>query len=422
MSTIAPAPADGVVSELLTPEEAKYMTLGASISTITFMRGDPVAAEAVLREKFAAIVAANPWLAGSLVKGGGLHLSWPATGVTIDKLFNPNGAQRKKTKPLALASSMSYVDACTAMCGSAAEVLKGSSCINKPEEPLVTLTVVADSEKPADGFAVVFSLSHVIADGATYYKLLSMLSSTGTVEALRPARKLNFTADKLTAMGPAEHAFAYSAGFVFNIIGSMITGKKPTIVTYGLDPSRVEQAKASGKGGSGFVSTNDCLASGFGKLIGARILMVPINYRGKLTGYDGYDAGNYEGALIMGPEDFEQPAGIRSMLEAGKSTGTYTRGAGAGGGPPRKLPGFCEASRCKVAMLTNWTFDCFEELSIPGCEQIIHLPYSDVSAVPFDVVVVYRPKAKELAVAYFVRSCTPQQIVETQPVGKPLQN
>ena len=61
----------------------------------------------------------------------------------------------------------------------------------------------------------------------------------------------------------------------------MVTGAKPAISSYRLDAAKVAAAKAEaaeatqagGAGGAGFVSTNDCLVSGFGKLCGAHVML-----------------------------------------------------------------------------------------------------------------------------------------------------
>ena len=46
----------------------------------------------------------------------------------------------------------------------------------------------------------------------------------------------------------------------------------------------------------------------------------------------------------------------------------------------------------------------FSELSVAGCEQLLHMPLCDVKMVPFDVAVVYRPKAGKLAIVYMTRA------------------
>jgi len=63
-------------------------------------------------------------------------------------------------------------------------------------------------------------------------------------------------------------------------------------------------------------------------------------------------------------------------------------------------------------MITNWTFSVFDELKIEGCQHIVHMPHSNVSLVPFNIAVIFRPKAGKLAVTFFVRSITNEQIVK----------
>ena len=65
---------------------------------------------------------------------------------------------------------------------------KGSKCIGK-DIPQAALSVVPDALRPDDTFAVIFSLSHVISDGYTHYKILSMLSSDGEITSMNPTRK-----------------------------------------------------------------------------------------------------------------------------------------------------------------------------------------------------------------------------------------
>merc|ERR1711941_263102 len=85
-------------------------------------------------------------------------------------------------------SNMGYQELCESIRGSAAVILMGPDCINKPE-PLMALTVIPDAHSPGDTFAVVFSVSHILCDGHTYYKVLSMFSSNSQVIALNPTRK-----------------------------------------------------------------------------------------------------------------------------------------------------------------------------------------------------------------------------------------
>ena len=48
------------------------------------------------------------------------------------------------------------------------------------------------------------------------------------------------------------------------------------------------------------------------------------------------------------------------------------------------------------------------------------MPHCDVGMVPFDVAVVYRPRAGELAVVFFVRSCKREDLQALCPIGDEL--
>ena len=174
---------------------------------------------------------------------------------------------------------------CTAVSKTAAEVPPGSACIGKPF-PLLALSIIADAKNPNSAFALIFSVSHVIVDGFSYYQLLSMLSKGGVARPLSARRKHEINAESKVAMGAAEHAFAhggasspsnliftpylhtasshrtftpyltlylhtlpshrtFTAGaMLFNILSGIICGKTPTIETYHVDLSRVAEEKA----------------------------------------------------------------------------------------------------------------------------------------------------------------------------------
>jgi len=90
-------------------------------------------------------------------------------------------------------------------------------------------------------------------------------------------------------------------------------------------------------------------------------------------------------------------------------TPRFLRGANASGlapnGGPVPLPVGCwGATKTRLGMVTNWAFGSFDELKIAGCEQMVHLPHADCKMIPFDIAVIFRPKAGKTAVTYFVRN------------------
>ena len=68
-------------------------------------------------------------------------------------------------------------------------------------------------------------------------------------------------------------------------------------------------------------------------------------------------------------------------------------------------------------MVTNWTFSHFTELAVEGCQHLAHMPHCDIAMVPFEFAVVYRPRAGQLALACFVRSCGSEELEAGLPVG-----
>lgn len=301
------ASALNAVRQLLTKTEAKQMTVGPSITTVTFMKGDATAAAESLQARLGDVVAANPWLTGKLegkcdVSENRLSLVWQPEplSATVAALFNPTlrGGKPKLSVQLVLNSGMSYFDVCKTVGGSAAEITTGAKAANKPEA-LLALSVVPDSVKPTENFAVIFSVSHVIADGHTYYKLLSMLSG-GAVEAMAVERKHEFEDALVTAMGVEEHKLAYSGGVICNVVCGMICGGKPLIESYYTDEDKIAAAKAAGakEDGVEYVSTNDIVTSTWANASSSDLLLMPVNFREKLPAYTPNDAGNYEGALV----------------------------------------------------------------------------------------------------------------------------
>ena len=408
--------------ERLLDIERTNMMMAPGIATATFFRGDSVAAARVLKGRLELIVEANPWLAGTLeLQGGTLELCYPETVSTarLDEIFNPTKSKGTPCKKqLLLDSTMDFGQICTAIKGTAAEVAPGSACKNKPF-PLLALTVAPDAKGSA-GFAVVVSASHVILDGFGYYQLLAMLSG-GEIAALSPRRKHEIAADNKVASGAEEAAFVTSAGVMVNAISGLLCGRTPALGNHYVDAGRLaaEKDAALRDGGCDFVSTNDIVLSRFGAAVGARVMLMPINWRGRLANYSASDAGNYEGALAFGPADYAQPACVRRTLSSGPPV--YRRGgAGHGAAPLEPLPGGCAAMCCRLGMVSNWTFGHFEEFCIDGCEHVLHVPHCDPAMVPFEFGVLYRPRKGKLALASFTRACSSHAVHEKLPLGEPV--
>lgn len=398
--------------EKLTENEKNYMTVGPAITTVTFMRGNSNDANIIIKQRYIDILKANPWLTGTLHKNANkdveIHFSNASDFKNYDLYFNPINL-KGESKKNNINSTMEFFDLCNTIGNTSAEIKKGSDCIDT-NLPLIALTIIPDSIRPDDTFAIVFSVSHAIIDGYTYYRLLSMLSSDGTIVPLNAKRKHHIVNQSKTAMGEKESEYAYAGSTVCNIICSMIYGKKPLIESYYIDKNKIDKLKSVNKNGVEFVSTNDIITSSFAIATSARTLLMPLNFRERLPDFKSDDAGNYEGALVFGPEDYATPQLIRKTLNSGPPS--YKRNT------DNKLPSGYEGMSCRISMVTNWTFSFYSELKINNCQQMLHLPHCDVNLVPFDIAVIYRPKAGEIAITYFVRNMgKSEDIQKNSPVG-----
>ena len=138
----------------LMPTETSFIMMDAapSISTITYFEGDIYSAAVFLRERVALIVKKNPWLDGRLDHGGLLVFDPSAAGTDLFQL---------STVPLSRATP--YATVATKI--AALLVKNGTNSVGRADEPQFRVTVVPDADSPTSRWALVVSMSHVIADG-----------------------------------------------------------------------------------------------------------------------------------------------------------------------------------------------------------------------------------------------------------------
>ena len=404
-----------VAVEALLPAEIKLMERMPAINTVTYFEG--VANAALVRSRVAEIVKANPWLAGRLVKRDGVPtLAFPkvptAATCTAGVIEMEHGELWKWSHD----AEYSYEDVVASVAASRACVQLGKHCVGR-NELLFKVTVVhgtggasngTGSGAVGDGWALVVSLSHVIADGHTYYGLLNMLSDKARVAALSPKRQQAF--HKLTAhiIGEEELRLRDSVFIKLNVLWRTLLQPRYRIRAAMVDAAKVAAIKEARRasrdpgaqhssGAVEFISTNDIVTSSFLRHTKARLGGIMFNFRGRIPCLADGDAGNYQAPVTLCTEDFATPELIRKAV-SGNEEGRFVRAAHRGSNAgPTKLPGRFELASCIIAGVNNWsTF--FRELSLGGgCgKQTLHLPCIAVGQVA--IAFVFRPSANELAV------------------------
>ena len=160
-----------------------------------------------MRARLAAVVAANPWVAGRVVREKGeklLTLLHPELGTALpDDVMAALVHVDPRGMP-ALHPAMPYDEMVKAIVGSPAPVpmLSQFSYMLRSEAAAPSLvTRVTLATTGPNSFALLFSMSHVAVDGDGYYRILNMLSEAGTVAPLSATRKHAATPRMIAAQG-----------------------------------------------------------------------------------------------------------------------------------------------------------------------------------------------------------------------------
>jgi hypothetical protein len=76
----------------------------------------------------------------------------------------------------------------------------------------------------------------------------------------------------------------------------------------------------------------------------------------------------------------------------------------------------------KISKVTSWVFPIFNELKLDGCQQMLHTPVFNLKLTPFDVSVVYRPHANQIAVICICRRANVDKLERMMPTGGVITN
>jgi hypothetical protein len=264
--------------------------------------------------------------------------------------------------------------------------------------------------KSPGGFAICVSLCHVIADGATFYRLYGMLSESAEVLSLVPSRVMAFEEEVTKNLIISK--LPRSPLAMMNAIKLRVFGPRFRFKTYVVDEQWVVRRKADlskeekEKGSSSstssspasanceppapFVSTNDILTSWISDITGASFTGMAVNFRNRMLGITSDHVGNYEELVLYRRADCVHPLQIRRSLFTFKSESNTFLTA-------------WEQWEWNGVMLTNWA-GLYEEVQFEGCEHVCHMPVMS-GLPPFrHVAIIYRPREGETAVLVASRS------------------
>lgn len=353
-----------------------------SITTITFFAGpDPSDA---IRAKVECILRVNPWLAGTLRKVKG----------KLCLVYNEAEAAGEKShfEHFERFSSSLNITQGTPLADSTRTLIEANA-IARNDHALFKVSVVPDAVDDSK-FALVVSMSHVIADGHTFYAIYAMLGEGSAVRPLNAKRKFCIS-DQIQATMREDCAWLSSPGFILGVLWAMATRRwrtKAQLSMFYIDEAWVAKQKAAAQhAGADFVSTNDVVTSWAMRASGADVGMMAINFRNRIEGCLDSDAGNYETVILYCEHDYATPHLIR------RSLGNNFRRVNQ---PERPMPGFKQSLLGTCFIVSNWSaFD--QDVKLRGCTHIFHTPLGNLGdGMPPNVrvAIVFRPAPGKLAV------------------------
>ena len=392
---------------LLDIESSRLLLEEDGIASITFYQGDLKSAIEKIKQRAARVVEANPWLVGRLIRDKredkNVQLFFPQNASSkelVDLMFHPSPAS------IQVGSNMPYKQLYQA--SESAVIKKGIKSINQTDV-VSRLTIVPDRDNE-QGFALIFSISHIAADGYTYYKIFNSLFSENPIETLQPKRHLQADKAIRTAVGAKQYDYLFSPSFILNAIKGALFGQKAKCFAYYLDSDKIADVKSKvikKNSKINFVSTNDIITSSFIRATQARLSMTAINLRSRVDSISPQDAGNYEAALLFDHKVGASPEGIRETILNGPNFEPTIE----------PLPNFFKGLTCNVCIVTNWA-GFTGNLFIQDCEQQLHLPLHATNLMPFDCAIIFEAKPGQLAMLVFAKRIGNDTLKSSCEVGQ----
>jgi hypothetical protein len=220
-----------------------------------------------------------------------------------------------------------------------------------------------------------------------------MYGSSAKVQQLNEIRKPEYKQGKQDVI---DYEVLDAPGCIMNVFKNLLFGKTPSVRINYIDSGYIK-AKKSEVSAPDFVSTNDIVVSSFARLCESDSMRIAVDLRDVVKKVHASDAGNYHAVVVFNKDEVCSPEGVRRVVKAVKQ------------GKPLASREFLSQStwslaKEQVAIVTNWaTF--YKPLPFLGCEQSLHIPALDLSAVPIaDLGVVFMAMPDKVAMLSCSRS------------------
>jgi hypothetical protein len=306
---------EGKTAITLLPLELTSGLLQSSLSTITFLDGDYVSISKQLQARVDAVIELNPWLSGWIAKAKDdteLKLWYDPTGQ--DRTPHPLQVLEPGIIPLTRHTKyQQYHDLCSDF---DVKVPTTAQLVGK-NTPLWKIRVIPDAAAPTTQFAVVVSMSHVLGDAHTFYKLYGMLSTTGDIAALNPIRHPQFHDQAVQRLGKDECYYLNKSNpTMWEKRGDGNDDDPTEILIFTIKNEWLQTRQQELEGDD--VDPTTILLSQFFQWIEPTVGFLAHPLRESLPILGDLDAGNYQNPIPYTSMDYATPTLIQESLQTGK--------------------------------------------------------------------------------------------------------
>lgn len=394
----------GQLVPLLEMETSLLGLTNPSIDTLTFFEGVPPVP--ALRERLEQVAMANPWLAGRLRSAdGGVVCLWVPEAAAATICF---GEEQSTLRP-----EMAPLDAMGAVSG----VRLGLACIDT-DEPLFKVRILHTG---SGQFALFVSLSHVLGDAATFYKLYKLLEPTASepvslnfsriegfdIATLRAAFGAEAVAGHTRLPSTKPDAVARTLRSFEAATRAVSRQKQVALKLISMEWVREQkraEAQAVADAGLEFLSTNDLLSAWYLNHVGVTHGSIACDCRGRVPGVpmkESFRPGNYLCGVVLAPTDFVNPAALRlKIAQSFKDARSLSHPHAV----PQELPRNGNGTSIpRIGNVTNWA-SLYYHLQLPGARHVVHFPIvNSVQDATHGNMYLFRPRPSDLAALIFFK-------------------
>ncbi|GEM74102.1 hypothetical protein [Vibrio sagamiensis] len=250
------------------------------ISTISVFKGSAPIEQ--LEQRILKIINLNPWIGARLINGeeGELVFITPETIDSFLTYFEVFDIERLISGEKSILNLINIIEK-----GLNQEVIDKlyvspiQECIER-NTPLIKFSLVQDI--PNNEFAIIFSMSHVMGDGESYYNIINMLSFNEDINKLNFERNTKFSRMLLESQENTNEK-----------------NKKTFIKTINLDLVKRVKNEINSSLKNSWISTHDVISSMYFNSVNNYYSIYLVNARPHLEYLSKADVGNYTSFLVF---------------------------------------------------------------------------------------------------------------------------